>query len=123
MVTQDVFKVPPINQRKRIPMRVIRALANQIARKFSPDEIILFGSYAYGKPSPWSDVDLLVVMDTPRGELETSLEIVESLPPILFSLDILARNRQAIDQRTAMGDPFMREITSKGKMLYARNRQ
>ena len=121
MVALVSFQIPPLKERKRIPMRVIRAVANQIANNFSPDEIILFGSYAYGKPTPWSDVDLLVIMETPKGELETSLEIVESLPPTLFSLDILARDRRTIDHRKAMGDAFMREITSKGKMLYARN--
>ena len=36
---------------RRIPMRAIRAVAKQIA-KFQPDKIILFGSYAYGKPKP-----------------------------------------------------------------------
>jgi len=35
---------------RRIPMRAIRAVAKQI--KFQPDKIILFGSYAYGKPKP-----------------------------------------------------------------------
>lgn len=122
MVTTVSLRIPPLKERKRIPMRVIRAVVNQIANNFSPDEIILFGSYAYGKPTPWSDVDLLVVMETPKGELETSLEIVESLPPTLFSLDILARDRRTIDRRQAMGDTFMREITSKGKLLYAHPR-
>lgn len=121
MVTQDVFKIPVLQERKRIPMRVIHALVKHIVNNFSPDEIILFGSYAYGKPTPWSDVDLLIIMDTPKGELETSLDIVDSLPPTLFSLDILARDRQTIERRNTMGDTFMREITSKGKILYARN--
>ena len=65
MVTQAVFQVPPINKRKRIPMRTIRAIAKHIAEKFNPEEIILFGSHAYGKPTAWSDVDLLVVIETP----------------------------------------------------------
>lgn len=120
MVTSTSFKIPPLKERKRIPMRVIRAVAKQIANNFSPDEIILFGSYAYGKPTPWSDVDLLIVMETPKGELETSMEIVESLPPTLFSLNILARDRRTIELRKKMGDAFMREITSQGKLLYAR---
>ena len=121
MGTQDVFKIPALKDRKRIPRRVIRALVTHIVENFFPDEIILFGSYAYGKPSPWSDIDLLVIMETPKGELETSLDIVDSLPATLFSLDILARDRQTIEQRKAMGDAFMREITSKGKTLYACN--
>ena len=29
--------------------------------KFSPERVVLFGSYAYGKPTADSDVDLLVV--------------------------------------------------------------
>jgi uncharacterized protein len=122
MVTQEDFIIPVFKERKRIPVRVIHALVNHIVNNFSPDEIILFGSYAYGKPTAWSDVDLLVVMETPKGELETSLDIINSLPPTLFSLDILARDRQTIEQRNLMGDTFMREITSKGKILYARNR-
>ena len=68
MATPSVFQVPPLNKRKRIPMKTIRAIAKHIADKFDPEEIILFGSHAYGKPTAWSDVDLLVVMDTPKGE-------------------------------------------------------
>ena len=102
-------------------MRTIRALANHIAEKFQPEEIILFGSHAYGKPQPWSDVDLLVVMETPKGELETSLEIKKSLPPLMFSLDIIVRSRKVLERRKALNDWFLREITAKGKILYARS--
>src|SRR5207247_9503627 len=40
----------------------IQALADKIAREFHPDKIILFGSHARKKPTPDSDVDLLVIM-------------------------------------------------------------
>ena len=39
----------------------IQSVSDEIARRFRPDEIILFGSYAYGTPIEYSDVDLLVV--------------------------------------------------------------
>ena len=107
--------------RKRIPMKTIRSLAKHIAKKFNPEEIILFGSHAYGKPTEWSDVDLLVVMDTPKGEIETSLEIVKAFPDITFSMDILARSRSFIRKRKKIGDRFIQEITEKGKILYARD--
>lgn len=95
-------------------------MAKYIGEKFQPEEVILFGSHAYGKPQPWSDVDFLVVMETPKGEMETALEIKKSLSPILFSVDILVRSRQVIEKRKALNDWFLREITSKGKVLYAR---
>ncbi len=51
MATPAVFQVQPINKRKRIPMKTIRALARHIAQNFDLEQIILFGSHAYGKPT------------------------------------------------------------------------
>jgi predicted nucleotidyltransferase len=45
-----------------VTRRQIKAYAQEIARQFKPQRIILFGSYASGKPTSDSDVDLLVVM-------------------------------------------------------------
>ena len=101
-------------------MKTIRAIANHIAKKFDPEQIILFGSHAYGKPTAWSDVDLLVVMDTPKGEMETILEIVDSLPEVLISVDVLAHSRKVIEKRQSLGDQFMVDIMKKGRVLYAR---
>jgi uncharacterized protein len=123
MVTQAVFQVPPINKRKRIPMRTIRALAKHIVKEFNPEEIILFGSHAYGKPTAWSDVDFLVVMDTPKGEVETSLEVMKSLPKLTFHVDVVARSREVIERRKKLYDWFLIDITEKGKVLYERSNQ
>lgn len=40
-----------------IPMRVIRRYVGEIARRFRPDRIVLFGSYAAGTPHEARDVD------------------------------------------------------------------
>jgi predicted nucleotidyltransferase len=45
-----------------VSMKDIRKFAAVIAREFRPQRIILFGSYAYGRPTEDSDVDLLVVI-------------------------------------------------------------
>ena len=121
MTTPSVFAVPPLNKRKRIPMRTIRALAKHIVKKFDPDEIILFGSHAYGKPTAWSDVDLLVVMDVPDGdEMDAILKVGRSLPRTVFKVDVLVRSRKTLEERKKLGDWFLREITTKGKVLYAK---
>ncbi len=106
------------NGHRRIPMRAIRALAEQIADKFKPEKIILFGSYAYGKPRPESDVDLLVVMNTALRERKQRLEISRALSPRPFPLDVLVKTPKQIAERLGLGDPFLQEITSKGKVLY-----
>ncbi|MFQ5628797.1 MAG: nucleotidyltransferase domain-containing protein [bacterium] len=43
----------------------IRRLVDKIVSELSPEKVILFGSYAYGKASEDSDIDLLVIYDTP----------------------------------------------------------
>lgn len=122
MVTPTRLQVR--QSRKRVPMKTIRFLANHIAKKFNPEEIILFGSYAYGKPTEWSDVDLLVVMDTPKGEeFEKSLEIRKTIPELTFGLDVIVRSRKVIERRKKLGDWFLVDITEKGKTLYERSNQ
>jgi predicted nucleotidyltransferase len=121
MVVQSTFPTQDVSGRTRIPMRTIRALVKIIAEKFDPEEIILFGSHAYGRPHAWSDVDLLVVMDTPKGEVKTIFEISDFLPPLPFRVDIIARSRAVINKRVNAGDFFLRDITQKGKVLYARS--
>ncbi len=120
MATPTVFQVPSIRERKRIPMQTIRAIAKHIADRFDPEEIILFGSYAYGKPTAWSDVDLLVVMETPKGEMKAILDIADALPDVSFGVDIVVRSRKTLERRKKLGDWFLREITRKGKVLYER---
>ncbi len=104
---------------KRIPMRHIRGLAKQIGRTFNPDRVILFGSYAYGKPKPESDVDLLVVMDSDERNRDQALDIVRNLD-YNFGLDLIVRSQHQLEERLALGDFFMRDIVNKGKVLYAR---
>lgn len=98
----------------------IRAVAKKIAATFDPKQIILFGSYAYGKPTPNSDVDLLVVMDTALRERQQRLEISRVLSPRPFPMDIVVRSPQQLATRIAMGDFFLAEIITRGQVLYER---
>lgn len=100
-----------------VTRRQIRAYATEVARLFRPRRIILFGSYAYGKPTRDSDVDLLVVMPH-RGsgpEQATRIRLSVRAP---FPMDLLVRSPRKIRQRLAWGDCFIEEVLEKGKVLY-----
>jgi predicted nucleotidyltransferase len=99
-----------------IPMRVIRRFARQVAERFQPDQIILFGSYAYGTPHADSDVDILVIMPA-RNELAQGYRIHSTLLPS-FPLDIIVRTPRNMKWRLEEGDWFLREVVSKGTVLY-----
>src|SRR5438309_7272925 len=101
-----------------VPMRAIKRFARQIAEKFCPEKIILFGSYAYGTPHNESDVDLLVIMPC-RNTTDQALRIDLAFEPP-FSVDLIVRTPYQIKQGLKEGDCdwFLREIVEKGKVLY-----
>ncbi|MBI2808052.1 MAG: nucleotidyltransferase domain-containing protein [Planctomycetes bacterium] len=97
-------------------MPAIRKYARQVAERFKPDKIILFGSFAYGEPTEDSDVDLLVVMACPN-EVTQAIRIRTALDAP-FSMDLLVRTPQNLQQRIQDEDWFLREIVEHGKVLY-----
>lgn len=102
-----------------IPLPAIRRFARQIAERFHPEKIILFGSYAYGNPHNESDVDLLVIMPT-RNAIDQSIQIDLALERP-FAAEIHVRTPFQI--RQGLKDPndrdwFLYEVMTKGKVLY-----
>src|ERR1041384_6517092 len=43
---------------------LIQQIIEHIVTYCNPDRILLFGSYAKGQPSPFSDIDLLIIKNT-----------------------------------------------------------
>ncbi|MEX2080328.1 MAG: nucleotidyltransferase domain-containing protein [Dehalococcoidia bacterium] len=95
----------------------IQALADRIAAEFRPEQIILFGSQAGGKPSEDSDVDLMVVLPFEGPAYRTAARIRAALPGT-FRIDLIARTPADMRWRYASGDPFVREAVDHGVLLY-----
>ncbi|MCK6485064.1 MAG: nucleotidyltransferase domain-containing protein [Phycisphaerae bacterium] len=98
-------------------MRAIRAFARRIVREFRPQRIILFGSYAYGKPTGDSDVDLLVVMKCSVHPVDQSIEIRRRISAP-FPLDLLVFEPKELNQQLRRGNYFLDEIVKKGITLH-----
>jgi predicted nucleotidyltransferase len=99
-----------------VPRSAIRRLARDIGERFQPDRVILFGSYAYGRPRPDSDVDLLVIVLTPN-QIAQAVRIDEAVEPGFF-LDLIVRTPKTLERRLRWGDWFLHEIVTSGKVLY-----
>ncbi len=96
--------------------RTIKDFALRVAKQFNPEKIILFGSYAYGKPSNDSDLDLLVVLDHQGSAIKKASDIRLALPAEI-PVDVIVRTPQRIQERLAINDFFMRDIIELGKVL------
>ena len=97
-------------------MSVIRRFAREVAERFQPEKIVLFGSYAYGTPHADSDVDILVIMPA-RNQIDQAVRFSLAIDPP-FPLDIIVRTPKNMRWRLEEGDSFLREIMARGKVLY-----
>ena len=106
----------PLNQRRKH----LRRVCDAIVTEFHPEKIVLFGSYAYGKPREDSDVDLLVVMPFEGSPFRQAAVILSHVVRTVgvLPMDLLVRTAEQVKQRVQVGDAFMREIIERGKILY-----
>ena len=101
-----------------ISMQQIQRYCDAIAAAFKPAKIILFGSYAYGRPTAESDVDVMVVMPKRRkATLDTAVQIRLQVPAP-FPVDVLVRGEREMERRLRNRDLFTEQITQKGKLMY-----
>jgi len=116
---KSLANLPPPSYAKFMVERAkIKSFCNAVAKQFRPRKIILFGSYAYGKPTENSDVDLLVVMNRTRYRGERmSLRIRQAIHAG-FPMDLLVRTPKFIARRLVWKDCFTEEIMRQGKVLY-----
>ena len=102
--------------------KILDKIVNRLKQDYNPDQIILFGSYAYGNPTDESDIDLLIIKDTQEPILARWMvvrKLVSELRKgIAFSPIIVTPSELKI--RLGKGDPFFKEILQKGKKLYVR---
>lgn len=97
-------------------------VTNRIVEALAPEQVILFGSYARGRPTPDSDVDLLVVMQTDERASKRRRAISRLFRERPFPMDIVVRTPAEIEQSMTAVDPFTRDILETGKVLYERPR-
>jgi predicted nucleotidyltransferase len=96
----------------------------RFADAFNPEKIIVFGSHAYGRPTEKSDIDILVIMESNKREIERMVAVNKLLRDYhkKIDLDILVKTPAEVKHRLEIGDPFIGEIMSKGKVLaYGKN--
>ncbi len=93
-----------------------------LVEQFQPDQVILFGSYAYGEPGRDSDVDLLIVKDLDFSPLQEALRIRKAWRPLhlqagYLSLHPLVESPERHRYRLAHAAGFYDKINRDGLRL------
>ena len=97
-------------------------IVERLVVEFDPDEIFLFGSHAWGKPTEDSDLDLLVVIpktdERPTARATRAYRCLRGIP---VPLDVIVRTREEIDRFSGVPASLEAEILERGKTLYGRS--
>lgn len=93
----------------RVTPAVIADVTQRIVDASNPQRIILFGSQARGDAVQGSDLDLLVIQDSPHSDREIRRRIERLLLDRRFGMDLIVRTPQEVDMNLADGNPFYTE--------------
>jgi len=93
-------------------------------KRINPQKIILFGSYAKDNYTEDSDIDLFIIKEIKKEDVQKERLMIKKLLWMQFkndsiSFDVLLDNNERIQNRINNGDLFYDEILKKGEVLYA----
>ncbi|ADH61500.1 DNA polymerase beta domain protein region [Thermoanaerobacter mathranii subsp. mathranii str. A3] len=96
----------------------LKRITNIIIEKCNPERIILFGSMANGTAKEWSDIDLVVIMNTDLKFIDRLLYLAQITNPEI-PVDFLAYTPEEEKNFIESGHLFYtEEVLKKGVVLY-----
>lgn len=103
-----------------VPQETIEGVVRTIAERFHPEKIVLFGSYASGNPTPDSDLDLLVIMDSDQPRYRRPVPIHLLFRPKPCAMDILVYTPAEVKKWNGTQSHIVTEAFESGRVVYER---
>lgn len=102
---------------------MIEQITRDLVREFDPEEVILFGSQAWGEPNLDSDIDILVLVressEKPSARMGRALLCTRS---VVFPKDILVPTQEEAERHRHTPGTLFHRIFQDGRKLYERNK-
>jgi predicted nucleotidyltransferase len=96
----------------------IRQLLDAL-RRYRPERVYLFGSWARGEEDDLSDLDVVVIKRTSSPFFDRLREVLELLPPGTGGIDVLVYTPEEFEAMQREGNAFAEMIVEEGKLIYA----
>lgn len=107
---------------KEFPDNLLQEITARLVAEFHPDQVILFGSRAWGTPSEESDLDLYVIVpESNERPLQRARRACGCLRGIGVPTDVLVRTRAEADRYREVYASLESEIFEKGRVVYERH--
>jgi predicted nucleotidyltransferase len=101
---------------------VLPEIVRRLVDEFDPEEIILFGSRAWGKPRPDSDYDLwIIVSESHEKPSQLATRGYRCLRGIRVPTDLIVSNRAEFDRFKTVPASLEARVFKRGELLYGRD--
>ena len=104
---------------KQVTTELLDQITQKLVETLNPEQIILFGSYAYGEPNENSDIDLLVIVSqSNEPRYRRSRQAYKVLRGIGVPKDILILTRAEVEKKARVTTSLVNQALLQGKFLY-----
>jgi predicted nucleotidyltransferase len=104
---------------QHLPSTLLEEITERLVQGLHPEQIILFGSHAYGQPSEASDIDLLVIVaDSHEPRHRRACQAYKCLRGLTAPTEVLVLTRREIAQAATVPTSFVNQALQRGRVLY-----
>lgn len=108
-----------VEEQKIFYEKEIEIIKKRIVENYTPERIVLFGSFARGDINEDSDVDVLVIKDTNESPRERIRNVRKKIPHNI-PIDVIVYTPEEVNQNIDDVNSFISCILNEGKLLYER---
>jgi uncharacterized protein len=107
------------SQVETLPVGLLEEIVSRLVRELQPEQIILFGSHAYGEPNEDSDVNLLVIVaESTEPRYRRGRNAYRALRGIGVAKDVIVMTRQEVNGKADVPSLFVYQALHEGIVLY-----
>ncbi len=98
---------------------IIEIAKKKLIEAYAPQELYLFGSFAWGTPDEQSDLDMLVVVDkSDEKPYKRAIKGIEALTGFKIAKDIIVYTREEFEELAGNVSTLCYKIKMEGVKLY-----
>ena len=109
---------------KSVDPKTLDEMVQRLVTEFDPEQVILFGSHAWGTPTDDSDLDLYVVVTTSEEDsIKRMQRAYGCLGRRTVPTDVLVKTRAEVERYKPLLASLEHKVCEQGKVLYERRPQ
>ena len=108
----------------KVSEEILAELTRRLVEEFDPEQIILFGSQAWGTPGEDSDVDLYVIVsESAEKPWRRMVRAEKCIGGVMFATDILVKTRAEAEAYKDVRASLAHKVFTEGRVLYERREE